>query len=113
MTERAVTARQLRPRGDSIADMKSSDTASCFHDPRAKLMAEKLHGGFCFETPLNAVVCQGGDAIGKLRLGDARLNAERLHENMPRQTDRHGNLVETHVTEAVESPGFHRERSFG
>ena len=43
----------------------------------------------------------------ELRLGDARLHAERLDQHVPRPADRLGHVVEPHVAEPVEPPGFH------
>ena len=76
-------------------------------DAGAEFVAEELHRGLGLEPALDAIVGERRDAEGELGLGDARLDAERLDQHVPRPADRLGHVVEPHVAEAVESPGFH------
>ena len=44
---------------------------------------------------------------GELRLGDARLHAQRLDQHVRRPQLRRRDVVQPHVAETVEAPGFH------
>ena len=105
--ERAGAARQLRPRGHAIARPDARHAFANLDDPGAEFMAEKLHGGLGLEPALDALVGEGRDAEGELGLGDAGLDAERLGDHVARPADRLRHVVEPHVAETVESPGFH------
>ena len=105
--ERALPARQLGPRRHAVAGSKPADARSDFEDAGAEFVAEELDGGLRFQPALDAVVGQRRDSLGELCFGDARLHAERFDQDVPRTTDGFGNVVEPHVVEAVESPGFH------
>ena len=75
--------------------------------PRTELMTEKLHGSFRLQPAFDALEREGRDAEGKLGLGYARLDAKRLSHHVPGRADRVRHLVEPHVSESVEPPGFH------
>src|SRR5262245_31204143 len=70
-------------------------------------MAEELHGRLGVEPALDGFIGQRRDTEGELRLGDAGLNAERFGDHMARPANRILDIVQPHVAEAVESPGFH------
>ena len=106
--ERTFSARQFGARRDSIADLKATDAAPRLHNPSTELVPKKLNGGLGFESALHAVECQGWNAKRELRLGDARLNAERLNQDVAGKAFRNRDFIEAHVAETVKSPGFHR-----
>ena len=105
--ERARAARQLRPRRHAVARPNPRDALADLDDPGAEFMAEELHRGLGLEPALDGLVGEGRDAEGELGLGDAGLDAERFGDHVARPADRLGDVVEPHVAETVESPGFH------
>ncbi len=100
-------AGQLRPRRHAIARTNPRDALSNLDDSGAEFMAEELHGGLGLEPALDGLIGEGRDAEGELGLGDAGLNAERFGDHVARPANRLGHVVEPHVAETVESPGFH------
>ena len=106
--ERALAARQLRPRRDAVAGAEARRRRARSPDPGAELVPEELDRRLGFQPPLDAVVGQRGDALGELRLGDARLHAERFDDDVAGAATGFGHVVEPHVAEGVEPPGFHR-----
>ncbi len=105
--ERAGAAGQFRPRRHAIARPNPRDAFSDLDDSGAEFMAEKLHGGLGLEPALDGLIGEGRDAEGELGLGDAGLHAERFGDHVARPADRLRDVVEPHVAETVESPGFH------
>ena len=105
--EGAGAARQLRPRRHAVARPDPRHALADLDDPGAEFVAEELHRGLGLEPALDRLVGEGRDAEGELGLGDAGLDAERLGDHVARPADRLGHVVEPHVAEAVESPGFH------
>src|SRR5207244_9028175 len=95
------------PRRDSVAGLKARRAPAVFEDAGAELMAEELDRRLGLQPALDAVIRECRNAQRQLRLGDARLNAERLDEDVSRAADRLGNVVEAHVVERVKAPGFH------
>ena len=79
---RAATRSPGRNRLDARAD---------FEDARAELMPEKLQRRLGLQPSLDAVVGQRRNALGQLRLGDARLHAQRLdHHVVPARSSGSG-----------------------
>src|SRR5207253_10773884 len=105
--QRAVQTWQLRPRCHTIAGAEPVDALAGFQNTSAELMSEELERRLGLQPVLDAVVSQRRNPQGQLRLGDARLYAQRLDQDVSRRTRRLGHVVEAHVTEAVEAPGFH------
>lgn len=73
----------------------------------AEFVPEELHGSLGLEPALDCLEGEGRDAEGELGLCDTGLDAERFGDHMARQTDRLRDVIEPHVAETVESPGFH------
>jgi hypothetical protein len=71
-------------------------------------MPEELDRCLRLQAAFDAVKGQCGNSLGKLCFRDARLDAERFHEDVSRTADGIGNVLESHVVEAVEAPRFHR-----
>ena len=105
--KRAGPARQFRPRRDAVARPEPGDAFADLDDPGAEFVAEKLDGGLGLQPPLDGLVGERRDAEGELGLGDARLDAERFGDHMAPAADRLGHVVQPHVAEPVETPGFH------
>ena len=77
----------------------------------AELVAEELDGRLGLEPALDAVVGQRRDALkascASVTLGCTQSGST---STWPGPADRLGHVVEPHVAEAVEPPGFHRLR---
>lgn len=71
-------------------------------------MSEQLDRRLGLQTALDAVEGQGWNSFGELRLGNAGLHAHWLDQHVATLTGRWRNIVQPHVVEIVESPGFHR-----
>ena len=82
--------------------------ATDFQDAGTEFVPEELQRCLGFQAAFDAVEGQRRDALGQLRFGDARLNAQRLDQDMPWPADWLRHVVEPHVVEAVETPCFHR-----
>src|SRR6185503_18008735 len=75
--ERALPARQLGPRCDTVAGTEPA-RAIDFDDTGAELMSEELDRRFGFEAAFDAFEGQCWDSLRKLCLCDARLDTKRL-----------------------------------
>src|SRR5262249_37139681 len=106
--EGAVAAGQLGPRRHAVTDLHSADAAARLQHAGAELVAEELNRGVGLQTPLDAVVSECGDALRQLRLGHARLNAQRLDEDVTGPALGHGDIFKPHVLERMETPGLDR-----
>src|SRR5262249_29478076 len=100
-------ARQLRPSRDAVSRPDTGHARADLNHPRAVLMAEELDRGLGLETARDALVRESPDAEGELGLGDAGLDAERLGDHVARPADWLRHVIQPHVAEVVESPGFH------
>ena len=105
--EGAGATGELRPRRDAIAGPYPGDAFSHLDDSGAEFVPEELHGSLGLEPALDGLVGEGRDTEGELGLGDAGLNAERFDDHVARPANRLRDVVELHVAETVESPGFH------
>ena len=71
-------------------------------------MAEKLEWCIGLQPSLDIIVGQGRNPKGQLRLGNAGLNDHRFDQYVIGRTGREFDIVEAHIAECVEPPGFHR-----
>ena len=70
-------------------------------------MAEELGRRVRLQSALDVVVGEGRNPKGELGFGHAGLNDMRLDEHVIGRAGRQLNVVEPHVAEGIETPGFH------
>ena len=106
--QRALAAREFRTGRHAVAGPEASDAFTGLEDAGAILVTEQLNGRLGFEPLFDGLESERGNAERKLSFGDARLHAENFGEYVTAPKRWRGNIVQTHITESIKPPRFHR-----